>query len=413
MSLRCRQFEVVLENIKYASQYEFSSKWLAATPTEREAHALTGFSRACGISPNLNKARTSCYTELRLSYLRDNGQNMLDLLTAITPDSIANIPAEPSYISNKDWDAVSATHRGSQDDIDKMALAYILVERNTLITVTIHLIIRSFLGLELPTTILSKPSRLLDKTLSPLEKLSQEQARAHYGEKEARTLEKDAKAASKERNSNKDRQCTKCFTLESVGKVFKRCPSCFKISREVLYCSVKCQKEDWKDRHEAVCGKELDFDAAHKLGMSSLQTPRAAPNALIGPPSKGFKRPIELLQQIYFLEQHPQGEYAVYRSVCQDDSDTVVVKYHPSTAARFRERRNYAMTTGDQESVAYICEQILWDIEMRGDRSFLSERIVQQLSTEYAFPGLGQALARLKVIRDQHPQKWPHLQYAA
>lgn len=39
-----------------------------------------------------------------------------------------------SYISNKDWDAVSATHRGSQDDIDKMALAYILVERNTLIS---------------------------------------------------------------------------------------------------------------------------------------------------------------------------------------------------------------------------------------------------------------------------------------
>lgn len=65
------------------------------------------------------------------------------------------------------------------------------------------------------------------------------------------------------------------------------------------------------------------------------------------------------------------------------------------------------MTTGDKESVAYICEHILWDIERRGDRSLLPEEIVQQLSTEYAFPGLGLALARLKVIRDQHPQKLP------
>ncbi|KZP30700.1 hypothetical protein FIBSPDRAFT_1037968 [Athelia psychrophila] len=413
MSLRGLQFDVVVENVTFAQKYDLSLKWLAATPAEREPHVLSGLSRACSISPNLNKARMSCYTELRLSYLRDNGQNMLDLLTAITPDSLSNLPAEPSYVSNKDWDAVSAAHRDSQDDMDKIALAYILALRNKLITYTIQIIIRSFLGLELPKTTLTKPSRLRDKALSPLEMAEQEQARAYYGEKEAKTLDKEAKAAWKERNSNKVRICTKCSTPETVGEVFKRCPSCFKISREVLYCSAKCQKEDWKVRHKAVCGKELDLDAAHHLGISTSDIPRAAPNAIIGPPSKGFKRPIELLQQISLLEKHPQGDYAVYRSVYQNNENTGLMAYHPSVAARFRTRRNYAMTTGDQESVAYICEHILWDIEMRGAKDFVTEKVIQQLSREYAFPGLAQALLRLKVIRDKHPRQWPHLQYAA
>lgn len=65
------------------------------------------------------------------------------------------------------------------------------------------------------------------------------------------------------------------------------------------------------------------------------------------------------------------------------------------------------MTTGDQESVAYICEHILWDIEMRGAKDFVTEKVIQQLSREYAFPGLAQALLRLKVIRDKHPRQWP------
>lgn len=79
----------------------------------------------------------------------------------------------------------------------------------------------------------------------------------------------------------------------------------------------------------------------------------------------------------------------------------------PLAKAHFRARRDKAMTTGDQASVAYICEYILWDIESRRASDFVVEKVIQQLSREYAFPGLAQAMVNLKAIRDQHPQKWP------
>lgn len=73
----------------------------------------------------------------------------------------------------------------------------------------------------------------------------------------------------------------------------------------------------------------------------------------------------------------------------------------------FRARRNKAMETGDVTSVAYIYEFILWDIERHRSTDFDVEKVIQQLSGEYAFPGLADALVSLRGIRDRHPQRLP------
>ncbi|KAF7986034.1 hypothetical protein HWV62_41390 [Athelia sp. TMB] len=344
LSLRCLQFDIAVETAGYTHQYDLSAKWLAATPAERGPHVLVGLSQACGISPNLDKARLSCYKELRLSY---------------------------------HWDAVSAAHQDSQD-IDGIALAYILVLRNKLI--------------KLPKITVQKPSRTRDKERSPLDNFLQKGAHAAHNKEEAGIFTKEMKAAFKERTANKGRYCTGCGAVETAGS---------------------CQKKDWKNRHKATCGKELDLQSAYESATFIPENARTALPGIVGPPAKGFKRTVELLQQISHLEHYTQADYAVTRSVYQNNEDTGLMFYtSPLAKAHFRARRDKAMTTGDQASVAYICEYILWDIESRRASDFVVEKVIQQLSREYAFPGLAQAMVNLKAIRDQHPQKWPHLQYA-
>merc|ERR1719473_645505 len=50
-------------------------------------------------------------------------------------------------------------------------------------------------------------------------------------------------------------KCENCDKPESENREFKKCARC----RKVLYCSKKCQKKHWKQKHKSVCRPVKDF----------------------------------------------------------------------------------------------------------------------------------------------------------
>lgn len=106
------------------------------------------------------------------------------------------------------------------------------------------------------------------------------------------------------------------------------------------------------------------------------------------------------------LKEHPQFDYAVFRSVFTNNENIGLMVYtDPTARARFLAHRDKAMTSGNRESVALICEFILWDFEVRKATDFCTRKVLEQISREYAYPvaELEQSLDALGRIRSKVP----------
>ncbi|PPQ96197.1 hypothetical protein CVT26_005508 [Gymnopilus dilepis] len=378
------QRNVSARAISFISSEGFATKWLAASVKKRAKHALAGMAGACAISPNLNKARLSCSKELRVKYLSENGQAVLDLLNAIAPADLSEIPSEPQYIANDDWDKLHVAHQDTADEIEKLVLNSILVLRNKLITHTLDFIMDSFLGHELPVVPVYKTRHVQSDTPNQMTELTKAAMVAKYGKEEYDRVMAENEAAFRERKANKVNACEGCGREGGKRETFKRCAACWKISRQVLYCSKECQVKDWKAGHKLMCGKALDFDTA---AMLSTLVPKASNPSGFPPPAPGFKRSLELLSQMDWLMNYPDYDYAVKRSVYERNEHTGLMTYNdPKAKARFRKHREKAMTTGNPMSVALMLEYILWDFEVRKSQDFRRDMVVDQLSREYNIP---------------------------
>ncbi|KDR67811.1 hypothetical protein GALMADRAFT_146824 [Galerina marginata CBS 339.88] len=404
------QYRVSAEAVTCLSSRDLRNKWLSASVSVREKHVLIGIAGACAISPNLNKARLSCAKELRVAYLSNTGETLLDLLDDIAPYDLSEMPSEPQYINNEEWDHVQNVHQDFKDDVERVAMGLILVLRAKLITHALQFIIRSFLGMALPVVPVLKKSHTQGKK-QPLvtEKYSKEAHLQAYGKEKYDEMLAESNAAYRERKANKVGACDHCNKMAKTREVFKMCSACGKIGREVLYCSKECQVANWKREHKPICGKPLDFEKAAKL---ATMVPKLNKTPLFPPPEPGFKRPLELLRQMELLSDHPTCEYAVYRSVYENNENIGIMTYpHPDAKKIFRHYREKAMTTGDLLSVALICEYILWDFELRGSQDFAREKVIEQLSREYRLTveGLSQQLEILDEMRATHPNRRPFI----
>ncbi|KDR82287.1 hypothetical protein GALMADRAFT_264462 [Galerina marginata CBS 339.88] len=406
---------VSLEAAYFLSHQDLANKWLSASVSDREKHALIGIAGACAISPNLNQARLSCAQELRVSHLSSNGQVFLDLLHAIAPQDLSGIPSEPQYINNDEWDRVQNAHRDDNDEVQKVALGSILVLRTKLITHVLQFIVHSVLDMDLPVVPVHKAKhksgKEKKKNPDPLQQLHKDAMLQVYGKEKYDEIAAEFKTAFKERKANKISGCRHCCGMEKTRESFKRCAACFKIGREVLYCSKECQVANWKIEHKLICGKPLDYETAANL---SKIVPKPKHPSGFPPPAPGFKRPLELLNQMQRLSEQPTYDYAVTRSVFENDEDTGYISYTiPVDKVRFRAHRDRAINTGNRTSVALICEYILWDIKMRKATDFRREKVVEQLSREYAWTveGLEQGLQLLANVRAGFAGNRPLLSY--
>ncbi|KDR67786.1 hypothetical protein GALMADRAFT_216173 [Galerina marginata CBS 339.88] len=400
------QYDVSLEAATFLTSLDLTNKWLSASVSVREKHVLIGIANACAVSPNLNQARLCCAKELRVAYLSNNGEALLDLVDVIAPDDLSEKPSEPRYIHNEEWDHFQSVHQDFKDDVERVTLGTILVLRTKIITHVLQFIICSFLDMELPVVPVLKKSRAQEKK-QPLasERLDNKAKLKACGKEKYNEIAAERKTAYQERKANKISECHQCGKMAKTREVFKRCIACGKIGREVLYCSKECQAANWKTEHKFTCGKPLDFETANTLA-TMIPKSTELPASLFPPPAPGFKRPLELLEQMKTLSEHPTYDYAVHRSVYENGENIGLMTYpHPEAKKMFRLYRERAVTTGHLLSVAFMCEYILWDFEIRGSQDFTREKVIEQLSREYRLTveDLSNQLKRLDEMRASRP----------
>jgi len=84
-----------------------------------------------------------------------DGHTLLEQINALAPHDLTQVPANPydprfsndsiklltyannlprQYINNDEWDKIQIAHKDSQDEVEALALAHILVLRNKLIS---------------------------------------------------------------------------------------------------------------------------------------------------------------------------------------------------------------------------------------------------------------------------------------
>ncbi|KAJ7618004.1 hypothetical protein FB45DRAFT_933114 [Roridomyces roridus] len=261
------QRNMTQDAIMYFVGGNLEKRWMDASPDERRKHILGAMASVCSKARNLNEARAYCVPELRLSRLRLDGKVFLDLLRSAMIDDVTYIPTKPRLVSHPRWDAFAAEQeaRNTTDD-EKIALAELILLRTKLICHVLHFTLRSFLGLEAPPLQVTKMHRKQEKgdPTDPTHAMHEEILKRMLGPEAAKARRELEVASAKARISQRLGSCSYlgCHNMEvEGGKKFSRCGPCYvKMERQVLYCSQKCQKADWKLRHKAVCGKPLTFD---------------------------------------------------------------------------------------------------------------------------------------------------------
>ncbi|KAJ7124011.1 hypothetical protein C8R43DRAFT_1111829 [Mycena crocata] len=238
---------ITRECLIHFGRRKLEAKWMAASPDVRQQHLLIALAKACSLRWYLNDPRSYCPHELS------------DWNTST-----------PIYISNPVWDKFAAEKNASNlTNVEKYVF-----EKNHghVLQITMH----SFLGIEPPSNVVSRSDKAAmaagwakaEELLRP----ALEEALGHEGAKMFLKVGKKTiprLSSSPRREHHCSYPC--CQRVESSDNSirFDQCKACSeKAQREVRYCSVECQRKDWKPRHKIMCGKPLDIATVSKSTLA-------------------------------------------------------------------------------------------------------------------------------------------------
>lgn len=137
------QYRIGVAGLTALEELAFAQRWKSASVQERRKHVLVGLSEACAIARNLNDARMYCGDVLKLRYLSQDPQVLLNLLTDIIPDDFSVISKEPYFIPNLVWDNFkSKKERDGMTDLEKIYIAEAIILRTKLICKWTILLVR-------------------------------------------------------------------------------------------------------------------------------------------------------------------------------------------------------------------------------------------------------------------------------
>ncbi|KAJ7656786.1 hypothetical protein DFH06DRAFT_1198572 [Mycena polygramma] len=405
------QFDVTRECITHFSTFEMN--WMTATPVARRKHILGGLSQVCATAVNLNEARASCASELRLGRLSSDGKIFLDLLKSVLLEDVSFVPNTPIYVSDPEWDKLSAGHQLLINNVERLALAHLLLMRTKLICHVLHFTMRSFLRLELPSLFVEKiPKMAAPLDMSEARKFEKMAAERALGRDGAKAWRNDTKQFAKDRRADRRRFCSypNCHEFEPLdGSVkFSRCRPCAeKAKREVLYCSTQCQKNDWKPRHKATCGKPLDFETISRAIPHPTELSLRDAAERIGPPVAAYKRPLALVAQVSWLNLNPAFNY----NLNTVDDQEWHVRCDPTTSFFFRLFRDNAMTEGTIHAIGVVTHFLCWYAIVQNVEGITSAGIVSQLAREFEMDVelLKKHVLILEDMQKEDPQQRPLL----
>lgn len=175
-----------------------------------------------------------------------------------------------------------------------------------------------------------------------------------------------------------------------------------------------CQKKDWKARHKPICGKPISLETAANTAVHP-PTSKKPENFWedvddligIGPAINGYERTPHLVRQISMLNKMPQAEYILFSAL--GVAHPILLQHNIFLMMLFREARNLAMTKGDSEAIADMCQYLVVRGPSKGNQ-LNRAGIVAQLSREYGVD-VEHVISPLEEARQLDPNGHTSLEY--
>ncbi|KZP16908.1 hypothetical protein FIBSPDRAFT_894667 [Athelia psychrophila] len=339
----------------------FEEKWLALSAREREKHLLSAFKQqeGHGADFSLNGQQKLICPELCWDKLvAGNGRGFLNLLMTLMLDNNDDPPTQPLVLEQPRFDAII----GWSEQCGLAQKAWLECRR---VSRTQHIVRRQEMVHQSFTHEHSKTKETLSAA-KPLVNLFMggNKAKADQWVEDEATRRKQMKLF-----------CENCFKSEDKkeGKM-SACGPCKKMGRE------DCQKKAWK-LHKRDCGKILGVDSLLQ-DVAPIHNPRQ-PSAREDIPAAapGYRRTPYLLQQISFMNEHPQSDYIFY----PDAEDIIIVTLDElAGAAVFNIMRNRCLASADESALFYLYRALQRSETMSGNAE--QQPLRKQLLREYGTP---------------------------
>ncbi|KAJ7773869.1 hypothetical protein B0H16DRAFT_1763368 [Mycena metata] len=354
--------------------------WKKLTPTARKAHMHEGLLRSCLTEPVLMPMFRVMTSDITLASLEnDNGEGFLTLLKRYLPSS--------EVVATKGVSILSYRHPSwTQDSIHRLRASGHGIQVQARMTYR-----DEFLTSFLYNTILS-----VFGTPRPLE-ISYKSGGTQYTTLDWGSVPKKLNSSKQAKGGSTStpiyslgHACESCHEWEREGNRFSVCKNCNEqpVCRKIYYCSRACQVSDWP-KHKKICGKDVTTEVIQETTV--IRTEASLANAVnllqrMGPAIGEYKRSPSLIRQIEYLDVVPARDYVFFSSTGP----------RPFTLPCFVQRTVFrfvcqiAMSTGDPECIAAICE-VLLPADTPEDEAF-----AEQLRAEYGTEIVSKAYARTK-----------------
>jgi len=175
----------------------------------------------------------------------------------------------------------------------------------------------------------------------------------------------------------------------------------------MVYCSKRCQKEDWKSRHQVICGRFLTLEIARRTAVSILIDDEdqkihdiSHPKMQIGAATNGFNRPPALKYVIHHINAFHNSEPDLnieYVLLAASEDIRCIIINDEDLRRIFRSYCVKAMTTGDKTAVAVVGQFIISQADSLG---MTRNDIVAQLGREYKVD----VESEIKLLEESDPE---------
>ncbi|KAK0455236.1 uncharacterized protein EV420DRAFT_589522 [Desarmillaria tabescens] len=337
--------------VKDLSNDNLEERWRSLSQQRREELVLEALYVTSCVPNGMEDWRIWCPEMTVATLSGTNDRDFIHLLKMLLPvDQVKETLSTPLLLPNPAFEELVRTN---DTGLRKLANRYRL-SRSYFITMTVWNILNAFYGYREQVQVV-KP---LYRDNSGTTKGILRQLRGLYKD-EGRLPEfseiRNNYLCQKEVVSLQN-ACIHCNRIEddtsAEGERFRICSRCKAVGRVVRYCSVKCQRADWKEGfprpHKAICGKVvLEAEKADESIPETKDTTELESG--IPPPDPSFKRSPDLLHQISFITKLTPCDYVFMRPRPFDDMGIDIPDIVDKIAFTVLRRR--AMINGDPVAV--------------------------------------------------------------
>ncbi|KAK0455202.1 uncharacterized protein EV420DRAFT_1765639 [Desarmillaria tabescens] len=365
------------------SNDNLEERWRSLSQQRREELVLEGLYVTSRVPNGMEAWRLWCPEMTVATLSGTNDRDFFHLLKMLLPvDRVKETLGTPLLVPNPAFEELMMT-----DDamLRRMVDRYRLY-RSYFITMAVWSILNAFYGNREQMQAAKPLYRDKSETTKAFLRRAKEIYKAEGKLPEFSESQKDYDR--RKETENWENLCWHCNRKEADasagGERFQICSRCKTVGRVVRYCSVECQKKDWKQGfprpHKAICGKDV-FEE-DKTDESIPETKDTESETGIPPPDPLFKRSPDLLHQISFITKPTPCDYVYMRPRPFDDIGIDIPDIEvaaPEDKVLFTAMRRQAMINGDPVAVLNMYAIL----GIHAPPSISDNRLKTQLKKEY------------------------------